>query len=70
MSHINTYPAKNIVSTQTNVSPFYFKADKTVRGKAGSCWNHSEAHHQDPAVPGDTDQPAVSRQMSGAGVSL
>ena len=63
------YIYKNIpscISTWTSF-PFYFKGDKTVRGEAGSWRNHSDAHHQDSALPCEANQPAVCGQRGGAG---
>lgn len=47
---VNKDPAKNIISC-VSTSPFYFKVDKTLRGEAGSCRDHSQADHQNPALP-------------------
>lgn len=41
---------------------FCFEVDKTVRGEAGSCWNHSRAHHQNSALPRSASQSAVCGQ--------
>lgn len=41
---------------------FCFEVDKTVRGEAGSRWNHGRAHHQNSALPRSANQPAVCGQ--------
>ena len=48
-------------------SLFYLEVDKALRGEAGPRRDHRDAHHQNPALPRQTDQPAVPGQRSRAG---